>query len=518
MLVNFTELNNLDLSKQTNNKNAALDDKSSSFADKLLGKIKGEQPTQVQAKANSQNKSQNTKLNKESQSEPQQKAVHDEQKIKSVKNSNEEVVVDENNITEPGLDEQLKKDITKIVNPVLEVENYDNEINADDVKPEFKLEEQQLADIETDSYNESDHNELNEVSKLDDLDIDKNFSQQIDKADIPKLENDQQQIVVAHKAVKSEQIDPAAVEKVFVAGEFIEADEDSLNIEDIAEELAVSKNKKLHKNESIANEELNIDAQMPVAVKIEYKEPQQSKVEANSQSQILADGNDEYVAQHLPKAEQKIATSVQAESDVEAHINGVDAKPHNSIHNIGDETVISKSNGELINESPKQILAGQHIKEAPQTKNNNKTVDHLIDQIKVDFHNKAKTDDSKITVQLRPEHLGKVEVSLEMSGNQIKAMKFVAETKEAADILQREAFQLEKSIAKVTGNNNAANLSFDFKNNQQGQNFNNSNGTNSYQQFNEIFEEKEQQNNLHIGYVNGYVNQRSHQGGVSIQV
>lgn len=143
----------------------------------------------------------------------------------------------------------------------------------------------------------------------------------------------------------------------------------------------------------------------------------------------------------------------------------------------------------------------------------------VTEQIHIKLDQAVEKGDSKITVQLSPEHLGKIEIHLDMQDKAVNNIRISVEKQETLEMLQKEQRTLLSSIIEVTKSDEPS-LSFDLKQNHH----------------NFMQDEKEQRENLarllqegsdngeiydkqrEISLIEGYVNYSNIPGGVNIQV
>ncbi|MEQ9110641.1 MAG: flagellar hook-length control protein FliK [Rhodospirillaceae bacterium] len=98
------------------------------------------------------------------------------------------------------------------------------------------------------------------------------------------------------------------------------------------------------------------------------------------------------------------------------------------------------------------------------------TSSQVVEQIKVNINKGVKAGLDRVTIQLRPENLGKIEVKMELSQDG-KVRAFVtAETKETLDLLQRDARGLEKALQDAGLRTDSNNLHFALKSDTPEQN------------------------------------------------
>ena len=92
----------------------------------------------------------------------------------------------------------------------------------------------------------------------------------------------------------------------------------------------------------------------------------------------------------------------------------------------------------------------------------------IMDQINVQISKAAKEGLDKITVQMRPEALGRVEVQLKLGADGQLSALIVADKAETLEALKRDASQLEKSLADAGFKTDQGSLQFSLRGEQQG--------------------------------------------------
>ncbi len=110
-----------------------------------------------------------------------------------------------------------------------------------------------------------------------------------------------------------------------------------------------------------------------------------------------------------------------------------------------------------------QATAGAERPPAP-------TSSQVVDQIKVNINKGVKAGLDRVTIQLRPENLGKIEVKMELSQDGKVRVFVTADTKETLDLLQRDARGLEKALQDAGLRTDSNNLHFALKSDTPEQN------------------------------------------------
>ncbi len=138
-----------------------------------------------------------------------------------------------------------------------------------------------------------------------------------------------------------------------------------------------------------------------------------------------------------------------------------------------------------------------------------------IDQIRINIEKAVQENKSTISVVLKPEELGRVDISMEITEGKIKSIEISAGTQEALELLQSSVKELQKVLHEVTKSEDT-NLSFNLKDG------NSNNGYSSdqresfkYQNYNDKPIKTQM---LSFGYMNGYLNMTDQVDGINILV
>ena len=97
------------------------------------------------------------------------------------------------------------------------------------------------------------------------------------------------------------------------------------------------------------------------------------------------------------------------------------------------------------------------------------TPQQIIDQIKVNITRASKAGMDKVTIQLKPQDLGRLEVKLEMSEDQKVRVTVTAESKETLQILQTDSRGLERALNEAGLRTDANNLHFNLRGDAESQ-------------------------------------------------
>lgn len=90
----------------------------------------------------------------------------------------------------------------------------------------------------------------------------------------------------------------------------------------------------------------------------------------------------------------------------------------------------------------------------------------VLDQVSVHVTKAVNDGIDKITIQLKPEHLGRIEVAMEVTGDGRLNAVITADNKETLQLLQRDARDLARALQDAGLQANAGNLSFNLREQQ----------------------------------------------------
>jgi flagellar hook-length control protein FliK len=108
-----------------------------------------------------------------------------------------------------------------------------------------------------------------------------------------------------------------------------------------------------------------------------------------------------------------------------------------------------------------------HAAEKPHEAKAPQQAKEILDQVNVQISKAAKEGLDKITVQMRPEALGRVEVQLKLGDNGQLSAHIIADKAETLDALKRDSSQLEKSLADAGFKTDQGSLQFSLRGEQQ---------------------------------------------------
>jgi flagellar hook-length control protein FliK len=91
------------------------------------------------------------------------------------------------------------------------------------------------------------------------------------------------------------------------------------------------------------------------------------------------------------------------------------------------------------------------------------TAQQVVDQIKVSITRAAKAGNDRVTIQLKPEELGRIEVKLEMSDDQKVHVTVTADNKDTLTLLQNDHKMLERALNDAGLRTDSNNLQFNLR-------------------------------------------------------
>lgn len=91
------------------------------------------------------------------------------------------------------------------------------------------------------------------------------------------------------------------------------------------------------------------------------------------------------------------------------------------------------------------------------------TAQHVIDQIKVNITKAAKAGLDRVTIQLKPVELGRIEIKLEMSDDHKVRVTVTADNKDTLNLLQNDSRTLERALNDAGLRTDANNLHFNLR-------------------------------------------------------
>jgi hypothetical protein len=104
------------------------------------------------------------------------------------------------------------------------------------------------------------------------------------------------------------------------------------------------------------------------------------------------------------------------------------------------------------------------------------TAQHVIDQIKVNITKAAKAGLDRVTIQLKPVELGRIEIKLEMSEDHKVRVTVTADSKDTLSLLQTDSRTLERTLNDAGLRTDANNLHFNLRSESEAQSAEGQNG------------------------------------------
>lgn len=133
----------------------------------------------------------------------------------------------------------------------------------------------------------------------------------------------------------------------------------------------------------------------------------------------------------------------------------------------------------------------------------------IAQQIKIDLDQAISNKSSKISIQLTPENLGKIDIQLKFQDDIIEKIEIFTEKYDTLELIEQDIKYLENKIQEITKNSE---ISFSF--NLKDQNKNSKQDSNEFQISQEDIDESEKR--LSNNYSNSYHFNQSQNGGINI--
>lgn len=118
----------------------------------------------------------------------------------------------------------------------------------------------------------------------------------------------------------------------------------------------------------------------------------------------------------------------------------------------------------------------QAAQQANPTDRPSATAQHVIDQIKVNITKAAKAGMDRVTIQLKPVELGRIEIKLEMSEDHKVRVTVTADSKDTLSLLQNDSRALERTLNEAGLRTDANNLHFNLRSESDAQSADGQNG------------------------------------------
>ena len=157
------------------------------------------------------------------------------------------------------------------------------------------------------------------------------------------------------------------------------------------------------------------------------------------------------------QSQQAPAPAVTARADVSA--------PIQALENASASQNNSQSGFESFSGGAQRSAASSEARATAQTATDRPQVtpQEIVDQIKVVITRAAKSGLDKVTIQLKPAELGRIDVKLEMSEDHKVRVTVTADNKETLALLQSDAHTLERTLNDAGLRTDAANLHFSLR-------------------------------------------------------
>lgn len=184
---------------------------------------------------------------------------------------------------------------------------------------------------------------------------------------------------------------------------------------------------------------------------------QTAKVATETQSPVVPPATSTIVLPPQLQSQQAPAAAVRA--DASAPIQALEASSgaqNNSRNDAGFESFGGHAQGSAATGETK--AASQTATDRPQV-----TPQEIVDQIKVVITRAAKAGMDKVTIQLKPLELGRIDVKLEMSDDHKVRVTVTADNKETLALLQSDSHTLERTLNDAGLRTDSANLHFNLR-------------------------------------------------------
>lgn len=155
--------------------------------------------------------------------------------------------------------------------------------------------------------------------------------------------------------------------------------------------------------------------------------------------------------------EQALASSTsQAKAPVSAAANATTSQPHA----LGGDAAPSNGSGSAAESQPVRATAPQQAANAPRPAPAGQA---LVDQVSVQITKALQSGIDRISIQLRPESMGRVDVHLEMAHDGRVTALVIADNKDTLETLQRDARNLQQALLDAGLQAGADDLSFNLR-------------------------------------------------------
>lgn len=172
-------------------------------------------------------------------------------------------------------------------------------------------------------------------------------------------------------------------------------------------------------------------------------------------------------AQNGPAAQAQTATQITAESKgpIQASSGTTNAGTHSAGTSAeGNATQANANTAQT--QSSHQLQQSQ--KTAQQQQANQATQNKVVDQVTVQINKAIKAGADKINIKLYPQHLGRVEVRLDVGHDGRTVATVTADKPETLDMLRRDSDQLAKALQDAGLDMQSGDLSYNLKGQEDG--------------------------------------------------
>ncbi len=159
------------------------------------------------------------------------------------------------------------------------------------------------------------------------------------------------------------------------------------------------------------------------------------------------------------QSQQAPAPAAAVRSDAAAPIQALESTSgaqNNSQNDAGFDSFGGHAQGSAATSETK--AASQTATDRPQV-----TPQQIVDQIKVVITRAAKAGMDKVTIQLKPLELGRIDVKLEMSDDHKVRVTVTADNKDTLALLQSDSHTLERTLNEAGLRTDSANLHFNLR-------------------------------------------------------
>ncbi len=156
-----------------------------------------------------------------------------------------------------------------------------------------------------------------------------------------------------------------------------------------------------------------------------------------------------------------------------------DAAPANAIQASASSSGASNANNgfsAFTQSGASNTAQTQAAQQANPTDRPAATAQHVIDQIKVNITKAAKAGLDRVTIQLKPVELGRIEIKLEMSEDHKVRVTVTADNKDTLNLLQTDRNALERTLNDAGLRTDANNLHFNLRSESDAQSADGRNG------------------------------------------